>query len=61
MKQNSRRPFSSGARGREFEFPRSDQLNQTLSFERGTRVGVYVGAFNGRTAFWERTRSTRVR
>ena len=28
-KENSLRPFSSGARGREFESPRSDQLNQS--------------------------------
>ena len=47
--ENSRRPFSSGARGREFESPRSDQ--QILAFFDHTRtpVGGNVGELN---RFW---------
>src|SRR5262249_20763410 len=39
-------PLASGARGREFESPRSDQQNHRLSEMGGTPVGVYVGAFH---------------
>jgi hypothetical protein len=38
-------PLTSGARGREFESPRSDQFNQRLGFELGTLGDVFGDVF----------------
>ena len=37
--------LASGARGREFESPRSDQFNQRLAFELGTLGDVFGDVF----------------